>query len=680
MDIEMRAAAAAQPVTLALMGDVGWDITAQSVATALKAIPKGTPLTISINSYGGDALAGIAVHNMLARHEGPKRVVIEGIAASAASLIAMAGDEIIMPENAFMMIHEAWGGALGDSETMRQQADVLDKISGAYRRTYAARSGQTEEAVAALMAAETWFTAEDAVTNGFATEAAAPAEIRAFASLSPNRYANAPEALRRLVQAAKAAPVAETVFNPPAMVPVIAEEIGMTDTVAQAGGSSPAPSAAPLQAVAVQPISASLADLKGIASRNGLSAEFVVAQAEAGATREAALEAALEAVAQKSPQAYAPARVLRDEAETLRARVSSAFASTISGHVPSPEAREFAGIGFHGLAREILAAGGERNVHRLTGVDLTEKVLAFGTHTASDFAGVLANTLNKTVRDLYGAYPNTWSSWCDEVEVDDYKQITAASIGTVTELALFAEAGPIINGSIAEDAPETYQVSERGILLPVSKQMMINDETRALTRAAQNMGLAAYTALRRAVFGILTTNANMADGVALFASAAVPTGHANLATASALDTAAFRALRQLLQAQSGPARTGRAAASMPPVTNVALLVGPARETVAYELTTPLIVPTGVGNALPTAYRSSTEVVMDAFLAVGNNPFYMVRTEPGLRPVEIAYIRGQRAPQITSAERIDYTGMTFRCLFDFGAKAVTWRTAAANLGV
>jgi hypothetical protein len=224
---------------------------------------------------------GIAIYNLLAAHPAKVTVNVLGIAASAASIIAMAGDEIIMPENAFMMVHEAWGGALGDSETMRQQADVLDKISGAYRRTYAARSGQTEEAVAALMAAETWFTAEDAVTNGFATEAAAPAEIRAFASLSPDRYARTPEALRRLVQAAKAAPVAETVFNPPAIPPAVAKEVGMSESIAPAGGNTPAPSAAPVQAVAVQPISASVADLEGIAGRNGLPADFVVAQIKA---------------------------------------------------------------------------------------------------------------------------------------------------------------------------------------------------------------------------------------------------------------------------------------------------------------------------------------------------------------------------------------------------------------
>lgn len=666
--VQMRAEG--ERAFLSLVGDVGYEIDAGAVSAALRQAGK-RPLTISVHSYGGDALAGIAIHNMLARYEGEKTVVVEGIAASAASLIAMAGDRIVMPANAFLMIHEAWGIAIGGADTLRGQADLLEMISASYRRTYAARSGKDEDEVAALMAAETWFTAEDAVSAGFATESAEPAELRADASRL-SRFARVPAGL-----AASAAHI-----TPPAP-PAPPVEVRMSETVPQAGGQPPAVTQPPASAqppaaappAANQP--ATLEQIEAIAARGRLGPDFVLSQLRAGATAEAATNALIEAMAAAAPAPVQAGRVVvtRDAGETLRARLSGAFQANIAGRAPSEDEREFAGIGFHGLMRELLAASGERNVHRLTGADIAARIFAAGGgHTTSDFTGVLANSLNKTVRELYGAYPNTWSSWCDEVEVDDYKQITAATIGQTSEVQAFAEGGPIQVGTIAEDVPEVYAVSERGILLPVSKQALVNDDTRALTRSAQDMALAAYTALRRVVFGILTTNANMADGVALFAG-----GHNNLATASALDAAAFGALRTLLQNQTGPARVGRPAASLPPVGQVALLVAPSRETRALELTTPLIVPTGVGNALPTAYRSSVSVVVEPFLQTGNGPFYMARTEQGMRVVEIAYIRGMRSPQITQAERIDYTGITFRCLFDFGAKSVTWRTAAANLG-
>lgn len=183
-------------LTLGLYGEVGLDITTAGVARALKAAG-GKPITISVDSYGGDALAGIAIHNLLARYPGKKRAVVEGVAASAASLFPMAADERIMPSNSFLMIHEAWGGVIGDAANMREQADVLDRISAAYRQTYAGASGMTEETVAQMMKAETWMAGDEAVMAGFATELSAPRLIQASArrAIPEGRFVNVPAAL-----------------------------------------------------------------------------------------------------------------------------------------------------------------------------------------------------------------------------------------------------------------------------------------------------------------------------------------------------------------------------------------------------------------------------------------------------------------------------------------------------
>lgn len=680
MPIQMRAAAGDAPATLALMGDVGWEISASGVAAALKGLADDAPLTVSLNSYGGDALQGIAIHNMLARRKRKPTVIVEGIAASAASLIAMAGERIVMPSNAFLMIHEAWGAAMGDADTMRGQAELLEQISGAYRRTYAARTGLEEEEVAALMAAETWLDAETAVAKGFATEAAEPAEVRAFAAVPLDRFRAAPASLRALVA---------TASTPPASPPAQQKE-GQMANPNDTAGIPPAPQAAIVPpANPPAPQAAAFGDVLGIAERNGLGLDFVRAQHDRGATREQALEAALEAVAAAGPRPAATPglRVVRDGFETVRARIGGAFAAGIAAAALgraasySDEQREFAGISMLGMARELMAQRGDRGVHRLSNADLVPLVLAYGSHTSSDFAGVLSNTLNKTVRELYGAYQDTWSSWTDQMEVDDFKTITAASIGQVSEVQPVQDGGQVVYGTIAEDPAETYAVSERGVILPVGRQALVNDDTRALTRAAQALSLGAYTGLRRTVFGVLTANANMADGVAflVLAAGAGVRGYGNLMAASALDAAALRTLRATLQNMVGPARAGRPVPSMPPVQNTVLLVPPTREITAQELTSPLIVPTTVGNALPQSFRQSIEVVTEPFLQTGNAPFYMSRTEPGMRPVEIAFLRGRRTPEITDAERIDYTGITFRCLFDFGAKSVTPRTIAGNLG-
>lgn len=121
-------------------------------------------IDIHINSGGGDVFAGVAIYNMLRSTGGKKTVYIDGLAASIASVIAMAGDEIIIPSNAFMMIHKAWTFAMGNANDMRSLADTLDKLDSGIIATYMSRAadGVTEDKISELMAAETWLTGAEA--------------------------------------------------------------------------------------------------------------------------------------------------------------------------------------------------------------------------------------------------------------------------------------------------------------------------------------------------------------------------------------------------------------------------------------------------------------------------------------------------------------------------------------
>jgi hypothetical protein len=140
----------------------------------------------------------VAIHNALKRHEGNVTVWIDGIAASAASYIAMAGDEIVMPENAFLMIHDPSGLVMGTAADMRAMAEALDKVKGSLVAGYAAKSGRDPEDIAALMAAETWFDARDALDAGLATRIAEP--VRMAARFDIARFRNAPPELVGVVE------------------------------------------------------------------------------------------------------------------------------------------------------------------------------------------------------------------------------------------------------------------------------------------------------------------------------------------------------------------------------------------------------------------------------------------------------------------------------------------------
>lgn len=129
-----------------------------------------TQINVYINSYGGSVFEGTAIYNQLKRHPAHKTVYIDGFACSVASVIAMAGDEVIMPKNTLMMIHNMWMGAVGNADELRKAADDLDVINTAGRQAYIEKSAGKieEEQLIEMMDAETWLTAEQCIKYGFA--------------------------------------------------------------------------------------------------------------------------------------------------------------------------------------------------------------------------------------------------------------------------------------------------------------------------------------------------------------------------------------------------------------------------------------------------------------------------------------------------------------------------------
>lgn len=189
-----RLAFAAQESRLDLMGDIDpmFGISAASVMAQLDAIAGGE-IRIRINSYGGDVLEGVAIHNALIAHPARKVAEIVGVAASAASWIAMAADEILIWDGAMMMIHNSWQVLAGNKETFGEAMAVLGKIDDAMAAAYVRRTGLGDAEIRAMMDAETWLTAEEAVAKGFADRMIAigePAAIAARAELQKPRPAS----------------------------------------------------------------------------------------------------------------------------------------------------------------------------------------------------------------------------------------------------------------------------------------------------------------------------------------------------------------------------------------------------------------------------------------------------------------------------------------------------------
>jgi ATP-dependent Clp endopeptidase proteolytic subunit ClpP len=171
-------------------------IRAKAFLDELKALGPIAELTVRINSPGGSVFDGVAIYNALKRHDAAITVWIDGIAASIASVIAMAGDEVVMPENAMLMLHDPSGLVMGTAADMRAMAEALDKMKAGMVAAYRDKSGRDDAEIGALMAAETWLSAQEALELGLADRIEQPVKMAAHFDLS--RFRNPPPQLAAL--------------------------------------------------------------------------------------------------------------------------------------------------------------------------------------------------------------------------------------------------------------------------------------------------------------------------------------------------------------------------------------------------------------------------------------------------------------------------------------------------
>lgn len=234
---EASMAAGSDVLELTMLDVVGEDwwsgggITSKRVQEKLSANPKAKTIKILLNSPGGDAFEGLAIQALLKRHGARVEIEIVGLAASAASVIAMAGDEIAIHEGSLFMVHEPWTWSVGDASEMRTTAEFLDKVNASALDVYERRTGRERSELASLVSAETWMTAHEAVKEKFATSVvsgAAP-EPAAKARAAAQAFMSARRPPRQQPRMALPAPAPAPAPTPPApearqTSPVLGEE------------------------------------------------------------------------------------------------------------------------------------------------------------------------------------------------------------------------------------------------------------------------------------------------------------------------------------------------------------------------------------------------------------------------------------------------------------------------
>jgi ATP-dependent protease ClpP protease subunit len=174
-------------------GFFGGGISAKQFADDLKDLGKIDTLNLRVNSPGGDVFEGLAIYNTIARHPAHVIADIDGMALSIASIIIMAADEINMADNAMLMIHDPFTVAAGTADDFREKADLMDQVKGNLVKVYADRTKNTEAEISDWMSEETWMTAKEAKSLGFAHNVTESLQLAARFDLS--RFRNAPKAL-----------------------------------------------------------------------------------------------------------------------------------------------------------------------------------------------------------------------------------------------------------------------------------------------------------------------------------------------------------------------------------------------------------------------------------------------------------------------------------------------------
>lgn len=671
-----RGNAAAEVEIYAPIGEnwLGDGMTAKRFRADLKAMGDVTDITVRINSPGGEVFDGFAIYNALKEHPATVTVYIDGLAASIASAIAMAGDRILMGDGAMLMVHSPWTLAMGDAEDMRSVADMLDKVSVGLVDAYEARTGQPRAAVEKWMQGETWFTRDEAIASGLAdgvsvedpesaaawttSKVAASAMFRAFAA---TRVSKPPQATAEPSQSA----VADATSR---------EDVTMTtiDTSATASADK------------TQILAAEKARRDSIRARFGRFAEghrdlMDACLDDVCCTPEAAGDRLLAKLGEVvEPMRPISASIVADSRDKFVQGAQAALAAK-AGVAKREDGNEFNGDTLSDLASKALVLSGV-SVRGLSRDAIARKVLA--NMTSSDFPSLLSSTAGKVLRAAYGNFPNTWSMWAAKGSVSDFKIAPRIQIGSFNSLATIPEGGEYTYGSLAEEYENARAVT-KGKALALTRQMIVNDDLGGFTRRAQLMGRAAARSVNTDVYTYLTSGGSnlgptASDTGQYFNATAVTTagGHANYTSSgTAISVASLGVGRVAMRKQKD--KSLRETLNIEPAV---LVVPVGKEDLARQVIVSETDPASSNSKVPNIYRNRFEVVSDPYLdGISATAWYLFSNPADVAPFEVVFLDGNETPFVDEAVDFDTDAMKFKVRLDYGVATGDWRGGYRNAG-
>lgn len=624
----------------------GWGISAQQFAKDFKALGNNLKqINLHIHSPGGDVFDGIAIYNLLKNHPANKTVTIDGLAASMASVIAMAGTEIIMPENAMMMIHKPWGVQGGDADDMRKYADLLDKVEDTLIPAYAAKTGKSAEELAEMLAAETWLNGKECVEHGFADKLAEP--VKAMAQLQSKRlgdYNNMPKAIKDML------------MNPQGNAGVItaSETTSIkTETNASVNPVAQVDNAAQVQAE----LNKRNADIKAVFAPFGSAYSDLLVEClgDLSITPDQAKDKLLAKLgAGTTPSAvvtpYADnGNIVGDSVkQSLLARAG------IDKDKVNAKDNAYNAMTLRELARASLV---DRGIS-VSGQNAMSMVgLAF-THSSSDFGQILIDVAHKSLLKGWETAAENFDQFTSRGTLTDFRAAKRVGLGDFGYLPQVGEGEEYTYGTIGDEGA-SVALATYGQLFSITRQAIINDDMHLLTKIPEKMGQAARATIAKLVFALLTGNAIAQDGKKLFDAS-----HKNSFDNAALDVTN---IDKAIQMMNGFVNTRGEPLAIEP--DFMLLPTSLYTRAKQVLGSASVEGADINSGIINPIRDIVPTVKSARLQVADpKSWYLINKEA----IEVSYLDGIDTPYMEQQQGFTVDGVSTKVRIDAGVNVIDYR--------
>lgn len=628
-----------------------WGVSAKQFARDVKDLGNVSQIDLRINSPGGSVFDGNAIYNQLKQH--PARVVVhvDGLAASMASVIAMAGDHIVMPENALMMIHNPWTVSIGNAEDLRKDADLLDTIKTTLLKAYG-RSMMTDDEISEMMDAETWLTGADAVDMGFADELeqevamAACAKFEQLAQFNKTPDFIAPSSAVADTPEAKHEEITMPEANQATEKTVVEKDI-------QARLESD------FKAKQKQRVDSINAAFEGFEKHIELRNQCI---ADVECSVEDARAKLLDTLGRdQKPHGSV---FVGDEGNQAKINAMADVVAMRAGLKTSGEVGEnpFRGKTLLGMAEACLEARGVSTA----GMDRMGIVAAAFTHSSSDFGNLLSNTANKAMLRGAEEADETFQRWTRAGQLGDFKVASRVDLNEFPSLDKVAEGAEYKYATLG-DRGEQIQLATYGKLFSITRQAIINDDLDAFTRIPGRMGRAALRTVGDLVYAVLMNNPKMSDGKDLFHA-----DHGNLLTAGGISTATVDAMRVAMATQKGAGGSANLNIRLAHLLVPVALEGAANVVRDSQFE---VGASAKNNTTPNSVRGTFEVIADSRLDAAPTVWYGAASAMLNDTIEVAYLDGNSMPVLEQQAGWNVDGVEFKVRMDAGVAPLDFRGLA-----